>query len=228
MLKMLGLRRTTAVVDDRRIDWALITVSGVFLVAGIAYGVSLPLAWPQDIGWPRPPGRRSCQSWRRPARGDVAFSVGLMVLLLSAVDDTDFDRRHCSAPRRRRNRQLRQHHRAGRTGGFIASVLFLAAAMVVGYAGGGSDASMRSVLGLGTAQRNLSAAPLVAGQNFSDTPGVLTFIIVGWIVGLILLLPAAGEIGKRAIPDVRSSRPTADASALGSPSTGEQRRSLLG
>mgnify|MGYP000541340735 CR=1 FL=1 len=36
------------------------------------------------------------------------------------------------------------------TGGFIAIVLFLGAALVVGYVGGGSDPSIRSVLGLGT------------------------------------------------------------------------------
>jgi len=29
-------------------------------------------------------------------------------------------------------------------------------------------------------------------------PGVLTFIIVAGIVGLVLLLPAAGELGRRA------------------------------
>ena len=83
------------------------------------------------------------------------------------------------------------------TGGFVAILLFLAISGAVGYVGGGSDAGIRSVLGLGTAQRNLSAALVVAGQNFSDTPGVLTFIIVAGIVGLIVLLPAAGEIGKR-------------------------------
>jgi BASS family bile acid:Na+ symporter len=86
------------------------------------------------------------------------------------------------------------------TGGFVAILLFLAACAVVGYVGGGTDAGMRSVLGLGTAQRNLSAALVVGGQNFSDTPGVLTFIIVAGIVGLIVLLPAAGELGRRAEP----------------------------
>jgi BASS family bile acid:Na+ symporter len=86
------------------------------------------------------------------------------------------------------------------TGGFIAITLFLAAALVIGYVAGGDDPAVRSVLGLGTAQRNLSAALVVAGQNFADTPGVLTFIIVAGIVGLILLLPAAGEIGRRTAP----------------------------
>lgn len=86
------------------------------------------------------------------------------------------------------------------TGGFIAILLFLAISGAIGYFGGGSDPGTRSVLGLGTAQRNLSAALVVGGQNFSDTPGVITFIIVAGIVGLIVLLPAAGEIGKRTAP----------------------------
>ena len=86
------------------------------------------------------------------------------------------------------------------TGGFVAILLFLAISGAIGYAGGGSDPAARSVLGLGTAQRNLSAALVVGGQNFSDTPGVITFIIVAGIVGLIVLLPAAGEIGRRAAP----------------------------
>ena len=84
------------------------------------------------------------------------------------------------------------------TGGFAAIVLFLAGAFLVGYFAAGSDPGTRSVMGLGTAQRNLSAALVVGGQNFPDNPGVVTFIIVAGIVGLILLLPGAGELGKRA------------------------------
>lgn len=95
------------------------------------------------------------------------------------------------------------------TGGFIAIALFLTAALVIGYVAGGDDPAVRSVLGLGTAQRNLSAALVVAGQNFADTPGVLTFIIVAGIVGLILLLPAAGEIGRRASLDESGKTPAA-------------------
>jgi len=86
------------------------------------------------------------------------------------------------------------------TGGFVAIVLFLAAAGAVGYLAGGSDPGTRSVLALGTAQRNLSAALVVGGQNFADTPAVITFIIVAGIVGLIVLLPAAGEIGRKTNP----------------------------
>ncbi|MFQ5967582.1 MAG: bile acid:sodium symporter family protein [Acidimicrobiia bacterium] len=82
------------------------------------------------------------------------------------------------------------------TGGFLAIVLFLAGGFILGYLGG-SDRGTRSVLGLGTAQRNLSAALVVAGQNFSADPDVLTFIIVAGIVGLVLLMPLAGELGRR-------------------------------
>jgi predicted Na+-dependent transporter len=84
------------------------------------------------------------------------------------------------------------------SGGFLAIILFLALLFVIGFFGGGDAVGTRSELGLGTAQRNLSAALIVAGQNFSDVPAVLTFIIVAGVVGLLLLLPLAGELGRRA------------------------------
>ncbi len=83
------------------------------------------------------------------------------------------------------------------TGGLIAIVIFLLVALVLGYFPGGSDAGTRSVMGLGTAQRNLSAAMVVAAQNFSDKPNVLLTVIVAGIIGLVLLMPIAGELGKR-------------------------------
>ena len=54
------------------------------------------------------------------------------------------------------------------------------------------------MLGLGTAQRNLSAALVVAGQNFADDPNVLVMIIVAALVGLLLLMVIGGELGRRA------------------------------
>ena len=86
------------------------------------------------------------------------------------------------------------------TGGLIASVVFIGGAFVLGFFGGGSDTGIRSVLGLGTAQRNLAAALVVAGQNFSDNPDVVTFIIVAAVVGIVLLFPIAGELAKRSAP----------------------------
>lgn len=83
------------------------------------------------------------------------------------------------------------------TGGLAAILTFLAGSFVVGYFGGGSDPGIKSVLGLGTAQRNLSAAFVVALQNFSDNNNVLTMVIVGGMVGLAILMPLAAQLGKK-------------------------------
>ena len=84
------------------------------------------------------------------------------------------------------------------TGGIIAALLFLVGALLVGLLLGGKDASMRSVMGLGAAQRNLAAALLVAAQNFSDDPNVLVMVMLIGILGLVLLMVVGGEMGKRA------------------------------
>jgi BASS family bile acid:Na+ symporter len=81
------------------------------------------------------------------------------------------------------------------TFGILAGVIFILVSLVIGYILGGSD---KSVLGLGTAQRNISAALVVAAQNFSVD--VITYLMVLAIIGLIVLMPAAGELGKRMQP----------------------------
>jgi predicted Na+-dependent transporter len=83
------------------------------------------------------------------------------------------------------------------SGGILAAVLFLVGALVIGLLLGGKDPAMRSVLGLGTAQRNLAAAMLVAAQNFADDANVLVMVMLVAILGLILLMGVAGEMGKR-------------------------------
>ncbi len=80
--------------------------------------------------------------------------------------------------------------------GILAGVLFIIAAVVIGYLLGGSDSGIRSVMGLGTGQRNISAALVVAGQNFDMD--VVTYLMVIAVVGLVVLMPLAGELGKRA------------------------------
>ena len=80
--------------------------------------------------------------------------------------------------------------------GILAGVLFILASLVVGFLLGGSDSGIRNVMGLGTAQRNISAALVVAAQNFS--PDVITYLMVIAVIGLVVLMPAAGELGKRA------------------------------
>jgi BASS family bile acid:Na+ symporter len=86
------------------------------------------------------------------------------------------------------------------TGGIIAGVLFIVAAVLVGFIlgrfAGGPDVT--SVMGLGTGQRNISASLLVATQNFATDPNVLVMIMVVSVFGLFVLFPIAGELGKRA------------------------------
>ncbi len=83
------------------------------------------------------------------------------------------------------------------TGGILAILLLLLISLALGYSAGGSDRDVRSVMGLGTAQRNLSAALVVGRQNFSDNPDVLVTVMVAGIIGLVVLLPIAAEFGKR-------------------------------
>ncbi|MCK4724841.1 MAG: bile acid:sodium symporter [Anaerolineales bacterium] len=81
--------------------------------------------------------------------------------------------------------------------GILAGIIFIVAALVVGYLLGGSEHGIKNVMGLGTAQRNISAALVVAGQNFDAD--VITYVMVIAIIGLVVLMPAAGELGKRSV-----------------------------
>jgi predicted Na+-dependent transporter len=58
------------------------------------------------------------------------------------------------------------------TGGILALVIFIAISFVLGYfvGGIGSDSNIKKVAGLGTAQRNVSAALVIGTQNFSSNP----------------------------------------------------------
>ena len=80
--------------------------------------------------------------------------------------------------------------------GILAAVIFLALALVISYLLGGGDSGIKSVMGLGAAQRNISAALVVAAQNFDSE--VITYLMVVAIIGFIILFPAAGELAKRA------------------------------
>lgn len=79
--------------------------------------------------------------------------------------------------------------------GLLAGFVFIVLSLAIGYFLGGSEAGNRSVMGLGTAQRNISAALVVAGQNFDLD--VITYLMVIAVIGLVVLMPAAGELGKR-------------------------------
>jgi predicted Na+-dependent transporter len=82
------------------------------------------------------------------------------------------------------------------TGGILAALALICGGFVIGYLLGGPGSDTRSVLGLGTGQRNIAAALLVGTQNFTD-PNVLAMVVVGSTVGLFVLFPIAGELGRR-------------------------------
>jgi predicted Na+-dependent transporter len=82
------------------------------------------------------------------------------------------------------------------TGAFLATTLLIGGALLAGYLLGSGGPANRSVMGLGTGQRNISAALLVASTNFTD-PEVILIVLVGSVVGLAILFVAAGFFGKR-------------------------------
>lgn len=82
------------------------------------------------------------------------------------------------------------------TGALLALLLFIIGSLVIGSILGGREPGIRSVLGLGTAQRNVSAAIVVAAQNFPEG-NTMTFILVASILLLLVLLPTAKRLGAR-------------------------------
>lgn len=84
------------------------------------------------------------------------------------------------------------------TGVLVATLVLVVVCLAAGYLLGGSGRDQRVVTGLGTAQRNLSAALLIAGTSFHDTPEVLVTVMVASLVLTGALLLVAGELGRRA------------------------------
>lgn len=79
--------------------------------------------------------------------------------------------------------------------GALAAVIVVLGAFVIGYALG-SSRHRREVLGLGTAQRNISAATIVAAQSF-DEPEALVMVVVTSLIGLAVLFPIAHVLRRR-------------------------------
>ena len=78
---------------------------------------------------------------------------------------------------------------------FIGMFVILAAGLLFGYlAGYGRPTGDKTVAGLATALRNISAAIVVAGSVGGDT---LVLALVGGLGITIVLIVLAGEIGRR-------------------------------
>lgn len=80
--------------------------------------------------------------------------------------------------------------------GLLALVIFIVGSLLIGLLLGGRNREDRSVVGFGTAQRNIAASLLVGVQNF---PGTITlpFILVAEVIMLLILLPTSKWLGSR-------------------------------
>ena len=74
------------------------------------------------------------------------------------------------------------------TRAILAGLLFIALGLGTGWLLGGPGADTKRVMALGTGQRNIAAALVVASQSFNDAKVVVMVIVVA-IVGLIVLMP---------------------------------------
>lgn len=78
----------------------------------------------------------------------------------------------------------------------LAVLAFLIGAYAIGKVLGGRGSVTREALALGTAQRNIGAALVVATQSFDD-PAISLMVVFTSLVGLALLFPLAWRIRKR-------------------------------
>lgn len=73
----------------------------------------------------------------------------------------------------------------------LAAFCFVIAAFVLGWIFGSRQPGTREVVALGTAQRNIAAATVVATQSFPGVPGVLIMVTATTVVAWIVLFPIA-------------------------------------
>jgi BASS family bile acid:Na+ symporter len=100
-----------------------------------------------------------------------------------------------------------------KTGAVIAGVLLIVGAFAVGYLLSRHERS--AVLGLGTAQRNIAGAMVIASQDFTD-PDILVMVTASVLAGLAVLFPIAWILSKRA-PHLGPPTPEPPSSGSGTP-----------
>jgi predicted Na+-dependent transporter len=82
------------------------------------------------------------------------------------------------------------------TGGILVAILLIVGAVIVGFLMGGMNSEIKKVLALGTGQRNLAAAFAIATSNFANNPDVLLEIMDIAVIGFVILMIIAGELGR--------------------------------
>ncbi|MBV8170346.1 MAG: bile acid:sodium symporter family protein, partial [Candidatus Eremiobacteraeota bacterium] len=78
----------------------------------------------------------------------------------------------------------------------LAGLLFIALGFAIGWLAGGPGGDTRRVMALGTAQRNIAAALVVAGESFED-PKVVVMVTVVAIASLVTLMPLSSALVDR-------------------------------
>jgi BASS family bile acid:Na+ symporter len=83
-----------------------------------------------------------------------------------------------------------------RSAAILAAVILIAGPFAIGYGLGGPGRASKEVLGLGSAQRNIAAATIVATQAVGH-PDTVAMVVVFSIVDLAILFPIAWALRKR-------------------------------
>lgn len=81
----------------------------------------------------------------------------------------------------------------------LAACAFTFLAFTLGWALGGRTRATREVVALGTAQRNIAAATVVATRTFGDEPGVVVMVAAVAILGMAVLFPVAFALRARSL-----------------------------
>jgi BASS family bile acid:Na+ symporter len=83
------------------------------------------------------------------------------------------------------------------TGAIIGIVVLMAVALGAGYLLGGAGSNTQRVLAIGTGERNVATAFLIATSNFADRPDVLVFLAAAGLIMMGIVMPLAAELGRR-------------------------------
>ena len=80
--------------------------------------------------------------------------------------------------------------------GILAAAVMVLAATAIGYVLGGPGRDNQCALAFGTGSRNVSAAMVIAAQNFSDNPDVVLIAVLALIATVGLQIPLAKRLGR--------------------------------
>lgn len=85
------------------------------------------------------------------------------------------------------------------TGAIVAAILLTAGGFSMGYLISSQGFNRRTVMGLGSGQRNIAAALVVASQDFDD-PKTLVMVVLFSVIDLMVLFPIALILRRQSSP----------------------------